>query len=131
MEAHFQRMDDQLRRRLDILVRSGMNPDNSFSDVPVGLSEAQINRLPRTKATAIQCSGNSKYFFLVRIVFLIFFFNDIALDNSCTICMDEYEPEVELLTLPCFHNFHYDCVKPWFRTKNECPVCRADARKVE
>ena len=59
MEAHFQRMDDQLRRRLDVLVRSGMNPDNSFSDVPVGLSEAQINRLPRTKATAIQCSGNS------------------------------------------------------------------------
>ena len=35
--------------------------NHSFSDVPIGLSEAQINRLPRTKATAIQCSGNSKF----------------------------------------------------------------------
>jgi len=102
-------MDAHLRRRLETLIsRSGLN--HSFSDVPIGLSEAQINRLPRTKATAIQCSGNN---------------------NSCTICMDEYEPDADLLTLPCFHNFHYDCVKPWFRTKNECPVCRADARKVE
>jgi len=102
-------MDVHLRQRLDTLIsRSGM--DNSFSDVPIGLSEAQINRLPRTKATAIQCSGNN---------------------NSCTICMDEYEPDADLLTLPCFHNFHYDCVKPWFRTKNECPICRADARKVQ
>ena len=117
-------MDAHLRRRLDTLIsRSGLN--HSFSDIPVGLSEAQINRLPRTKATAIQCSGNSKfYFFLFPLIIY-------CLDNSCTICMDDYEPDADLLTLPCFHNFHYDCVKPWFRTKNECPVCRADARKVE
>ena len=57
-------MDAHLRRRLDTLIsRSGLN--HSFSDVPIGLSEAQINRLPRTKATAIQCSGNSKLKFFL------------------------------------------------------------------
>ena len=59
-------MDAHLRQRLDMLIsRSGLNV--SMSDVPVGLSEAQINRLPRTKATAIQCSGNSKFYSLFYI----------------------------------------------------------------
>ena len=66
-------MDAHLRQRLDMLIsRSGLN--NSFSDVPVGLSEAQINRLPRTKATAIQCSGNSKFDSFLNIFHLILSF---------------------------------------------------------
>ena len=68
-------MDAHLRRRLDTLIsRSGLN--HSFSDVPIGLSEAQINRLPRTKATAIQCSGNSKFYS---------FFKYISFDNNVQI----------------------------------------------
>ena len=43
--------------------------------------------------------------------------------------MEEYVIDVQLLTLPCFHFFHYDCIEPWFKNKSECPVCRVDARE--
>lgn len=61
----------------------------------------QINQLPNTAATTSQ------------------------IGNSCTVCMENYDADAMLRTLPCFHNFHTDCVDPWLLRKAECPVCRA------
>ena len=98
--------------------------DQSLHDEPVGLSNAQINRLPRTKPTRSQINSSGK----VRSFFLNF---DIKLFSlECTICMDTYKENDDLLTLPCFHIFHYNCIKPWFSGKHECPVCRADVRET-
>ena len=65
------------------------------------IQEDLFDRLPRSKALDYQCTG-----------------------NSCSICMDEYDLDSDLVTLPCLHFFHYECSKEWLSRKNECPVCR-------
>lgn len=69
-----------------------------------GLSEARINRLPLSEATASQST------------------------QTCTICMENFKIGEKLRTLPCFHFFCAECVDPWLQRKDECPVCRVSAK---
>ena len=51
----------------------------------------------------------------------------VQLDDICTICLDEFEFEEELIKLKCHHIFHKECLKPWLdNNKNKCPICRAN-----
>mmetsp|Transcript_23165 Transcript_23165/g.16472 ORF Transcript_23165/g.16472 Transcript_23165/m.16472 type:complete len:99 (+) Transcript_23165:1060-1356(+) len=45
---------------------------------------------------------------------------------ECTICMLEFEDDSEVTPLSCDirHFFHYECIEPWMKVKNECPMCR-------
>ncbi|KAM3589868.1 hypothetical protein VKS41_000722 [Umbelopsis sp. WA50703] len=53
-------------------------------------------------------------------------FNDFTLDQlqPCAICTEDYVPQEEALKLPCSHIFHQDCIVPWLRMNQTCPVCR-------
>ena len=51
--------------------------------------------------------------------------NDLKafLDSKCVVCLQEYELGDKYIRLPCFHNYHEDCIKRWLRINNKCPTC--------
>ncbi|CAH2292240.1 E3 ubiquitin- ligase RNF115-like isoform X1 [Pelobates cultripes] len=44
--------------------------------------------------------------------------------GNCPICLEEYENGQHLLTLPCRHHFHTDCILTWLQQNVSCPICR-------
>lgn len=50
---------------------------------------------------------------------------------ECSICMVEYEPEDEIIPLPCDtrHFFHADCIANWLKQNNSCPLCKKPVTK--
>lgn len=44
--------------------------------------------------------------------------------TDCAVCKDDFEEENEVMTLPCNHIFHVECIKPWLERSGTCPVCR-------
>lgn len=44
--------------------------------------------------------------------------------EACTVCHDDFQAEGTVLELPCHHCFHEDCILPWLKEHNTCPVCR-------
>jgi len=49
---------------------------------------------------------------------------------ECCLCLEAYEPEQPLRTLPCEHFFHQACIDNWFQarryTLRTCPLCKRD-----
>ncbi|XP_047152561.1 RING-H2 finger protein ATL20-like [Vigna umbellata] len=46
-------------------------------------------------------------------------------DNTCAICLSEYEPKETLRSIPeCDHYFHADCIDEWLKLNGTCPLCR-------
>lgn len=43
---------------------------------------------------------------------------------ECTICISSVQLGEEVLSLPCKHWFHEECVVMWLKQHNTCPVCR-------
>jgi len=48
----------------------------------------------------------------------------LGIENSCAVCKDEFQIEEECLLMPCNHHFHENCLIPWLKKRNSCPVCR-------
>lgn len=46
-------------------------------------------------------------------------------NTDCTICIDGMKVGEVVVTLPCSHLFHEECVVLWLKQHNTCPVCRA------
>ncbi|KAK0704851.1 hypothetical protein B0H67DRAFT_649252 [Lasiosphaeris hirsuta] len=44
--------------------------------------------------------------------------------TRCVICVDEMTKGDKASVLPCSHFFHGECVTPWLKQHNTCPVCR-------
>ncbi|KAJ2438898.1 hypothetical protein IWW46_004687 [Coemansia sp. RSA 2440] len=43
---------------------------------------------------------------------------------ECGICMEEYKAEEEVMTLPCKHVYHLECIDHWLKMNGTCPICR-------
>ncbi|KAJ1623182.1 hypothetical protein T492DRAFT_599846 [Pavlovales sp. CCMP2436] len=46
--------------------------------------------------------------------------------GSCVICLDDFEHDQRMRTLPCFHSFHSGCVEEWLVKHRTCPSCTFD-----
>lgn len=75
---------------------------DSNSHRPVPAPEETINALPRAKVAA----GSE------------------LVNKQCAVCTDNFEVSQEVITLPCTHPYHDECILPWIRTNGTCPVCR-------
>ena len=46
-------------------------------------------------------------------------------DNTCPICLSEYQPKETLKIIPkCQHCFHIECIDEWLSLNATCPICR-------
>lgn len=47
--------------------------------------------------------------------------------QECSVCLQAYCPGEQIRTLPCFHQFHTQCVDQWLRMNAKCPICKTSA----
>ena len=47
---------------------------------------------------------------------------------ECVVCLEEYvDGESRVMSLPCGHEFHAECITPWLVTRRRtCPICKGD-----
>lgn len=47
---------------------------------------------------------------------------------ECVVCLEEYiDGQSRVMSLPCGHEFHADCITPWLTTRRRtCPICKGD-----
>lgn len=43
--------------------------------------------------------------------------------DECVICCMAYKNRDKLITLPCQHQYHKDCITRWLKINKACPVC--------
>eukprot|EP00831_Metopus_contortus_P031454 TRINITY_DN25658_c0_g1_i1.p1 TRINITY_DN25658_c0_g1~~TRINITY_DN25658_c0_g1_i1.p1 ORF type:complete len:171 (-),score=31.14 TRINITY_DN25658_c0_g1_i1:180-692(-) len=90
---------------LRLMIIQGSQMEGEFGEIveiPRGLTTEAIEQLPIHKFQS--CSGNS--------------------EQMCTICMESFKSEEEVLVLPCLHQFHPGCVTRWLEENELCPVCK-------
>ena len=50
-------------------------------------------------------------------------------DETCSVCVDDFEDGVLVKVLPCHHIFHPVCIDQWLAEYSSiCPMCKADVR---
>jgi hypothetical protein len=50
--------------------------------------------------------------------------------DSCPICFCEYSEGQALITLPCQHFFHKECISRWLKRDATCPMCKLDLQEA-
>ena len=56
--------------------------------------------------------------------------NDIIKSTECTICLENFDEEDDIIITKCKHMFHKSCIKKWLIDYSvKCPICKKDIIK--
>ncbi|KAK7351117.1 hypothetical protein VNO77_10322 [Canavalia gladiata] len=47
-----------------------------------------------------------------------------AMKERCSICLTEFDKDMEVSLMPCKHVYHQECLIKWLKTSHMCPLCR-------
>ncbi|XP_030586421.1 E3 ubiquitin ligase BIG BROTHER-related-like isoform X2 [Archocentrus centrarchus] len=50
-------------------------------------------------------------------------------NTQCQICCCDYAEGEKLRMLPCFHDYHVQCIDRWLKDNATCPICRVNLAK--
>ncbi|KAJ6971205.1 hypothetical protein NC653_035470 [Populus alba x Populus x berolinensis] len=96
----------------NVQTQAGAEETNRFQEslgsVSLGVSQQAVSRLPIHKYSPSSSKGKS------------------GGDTECVICKMEYERGDRLITLPCAHQYHEDCIKKWLEDHKDCCVCKEE-----
>ncbi len=45
-------------------------------------------------------------------------------NDSCSICLQNFNDNETLKLLNCNHKFHKNCIDEWIKINKNCPICR-------
>jgi E3 ubiquitin-protein ligase RNF115/126 len=97
----------------------------SNSTRPVPATEEMIDNLPREVLDA-GCASFHFSIFALNLTII----SAPTLEKECAVCKDQFQlnttdpDEQVVVTLPCKHPFHENCIVPWLASSGTCPVCR-------
>lgn len=52
-----------------------------------------------------------------------------VINESCVVCLDDFELNTTVKLLNCRHAYHPRCIDIWLMQSDKCPLCNADAIK--
>jgi len=56
--------------------------------------------------------------------------NNLEEENKeCSICLEVFQKGNKIISLPCAHIYHNNCIKNWLLKKNFCPICKYEFTK--
>jgi hypothetical protein len=97
-----QYLNNEIRRMRTILQIMGQI--RQLAEYKNGLTDEQIESIPQ-----IEFSKNAQNLFC---------------GDKCVICLTDLKEKQMVKGLKCKHFFHPECIDPWLKGKDECPVCR-------
>ncbi|XP_054782591.1 RING-H2 finger protein ATL51-like [Prosopis cineraria] len=45
-------------------------------------------------------------------------------EEQCSVCLESFEDNDDVLVTPCNHIYHRKCIVHWFLVSSMCPLCR-------
>ncbi|PIC53200.1 hypothetical protein B9Z55_003003 [Caenorhabditis nigoni] len=90
--------------------RLGLDRHHMFAgleiDVPIGASQTDIDKYTNETKYAKK-EGEEE-------------------DDTCTVCLNNFEAGESIRKLPCNHLFHPECIYKWLDINKKCPMCREE-----
>lgn len=74
-----------------------------------------------------QTSRQSQPLLSIPVIPLPVLFNDVkgvALNETCSFCMEEFAATDPVVQLRCKHIYHPSVIRAWLSTTQSCPLCR-------
>ncbi|KAI5081876.1 hypothetical protein GOP47_0001619 [Adiantum capillus-veneris] len=114
----------------DDLVELMMQRENGLSDFGTGLEEAieatlqEAGAMPRGTPPASKEEVAKLPVHDVTESLL----KQLGGEVECCVCREQLAIGDQMQEMPCKHQYHPDCLKPWLDERNSCPICRFELR---